>query len=57
MNLKEYKERNKLLRDRNLQAIERARIISIQYDLTKKSIFDKKLKEVACYGKTKKKLN
>ena len=46
MTLKEYKKRNKLIRDRNLKAIERARIIAVQYDLRNKSLFDKKLKEV-----------
>lgn len=51
MTLKYYKERNALIRDRNLKAIDRARIIAVQYDLTKKCVFDKKLKEVGKWGK------
>jgi hypothetical protein len=51
----EYRLRNALIRDRNLQAIDRARIIAVQYDLRNKNIFDKKLKEVAknAYSKEK----
>lgn len=46
MTLKYYKERNALIRDRNLKAIDRARIIAVQYDLRNKKVFDKKIKEV-----------